>query len=401
MLPIFHTQKPYCRVHAAPSAATDAVDGLFPPPANDAAAGAALNTAEPSPCGRWVAVGRDDAHVVLLPSGPDYADHPVRLLQSGITPDRMVQIDDGGTVGTQYCAFNASSSLLAASCDALRMVSVWSVASGDLLWRFTRNARAALALRFAGERTLAYTESTHALHVVDLWPSRIADARAAAAAKKALSELQKLRRQHGLKAPLAAPPARFAGLPGGGGGGDEAGGGGGDAGGGNSSSSARRSKKGAAGAAAATAAAASCLETVICFERPSGPADPTDGRLLDDAHRLHGAAAAPSGRLVVARHESLFEFLLPGALPAWSPAAHRYWPPAFKAAAQELLRGHGCDGSGGGGGGASAAAAASGKGCALARLPREAFDLILSAAAMPLSAWARRDGDDGLAVMMV
>lgn len=75
-----------------------------------------------------------------------------------------------GTVGSQYCAFNSSSTLLAASCDALRTVSVWSVASGALLWRFAGAASPVLPLRFAGEWTLVFSEAFATnIHIVELW----------------------------------------------------------------------------------------------------------------------------------------------------------------------------------------------------------------------------------------
>jgi len=60
------------RVHAAPRGQTCAVSGLYlrsDDPTHTRSTPQPLNTAQPSPDGRWVAVGRDDTCVVLLPSG--------------------------------------------------------------------------------------------------------------------------------------------------------------------------------------------------------------------------------------------------------------------------------------------------------------------------------------------
>ena len=57
---------------------------------------------------------------------------------------------DDGTVGTQYCAFNGTSSLVAASCDALRLVSVWAAAgAGAGAFLAAEAAAAGAALRLA------------------------------------------------------------------------------------------------------------------------------------------------------------------------------------------------------------------------------------------------------------
>jgi hypothetical protein len=59
--------------------------------------------------------------------------------------------------------------MLAASCDALRAVTVWAVPRGQLLFRFTANEAAVLPLRFSGEHTLVYAEERPAaVHIVDL-----------------------------------------------------------------------------------------------------------------------------------------------------------------------------------------------------------------------------------------
>jgi hypothetical protein len=69
----------------------------------------------------------------------------------------------------QYCAWSADSSLVAASCDLLRTVSVWRASGGELVWRFTGNAAPVLPLRFFGPRTLVFVETrSAAVHAVDL-----------------------------------------------------------------------------------------------------------------------------------------------------------------------------------------------------------------------------------------
>jgi len=59
--------------------------------------------------------------------------------------------------------------MVAASCDALRTVSVWSVPAGQLLWRFSENFSPVLPLRFASDSVLVYAEQFRSIvHVVDL-----------------------------------------------------------------------------------------------------------------------------------------------------------------------------------------------------------------------------------------
>jgi hypothetical protein len=66
----------------------------------------------------------------------------------------------------------------------------------------------------------------------------------------------------------------------------------------------------------------------------------------------------------------------------WSPATHRLWPPAFKAAAHTLLL-------------ASGRSASDGEAPdQLAALPADALLRVLELAAAPMSAWLREGGDD-------
>jgi hypothetical protein len=64
-------------VHGSPQGVTCAVAGLHQLPRarrhpffGPAGGAQPLNTAQPSPDGQWVAVGRDDTRVVLLPAAP-------------------------------------------------------------------------------------------------------------------------------------------------------------------------------------------------------------------------------------------------------------------------------------------------------------------------------------------
>eukprot|EP00877_Chromochloris_zofingiensis_P001474 jgi/Chrzof1/11327/Cz05g32180.t1 len=90
-----------------------------------------VNTAESSADGNWLAVGReDDTTVLLLPASERYWTKAGKQLEVGQHIVDGVSADGYRWLGCQGCAFNASSTLLAASFPRLLVVCVWEVASG-------------------------------------------------------------------------------------------------------------------------------------------------------------------------------------------------------------------------------------------------------------------------------
>jgi hypothetical protein len=85
--------------------------------------GCPLNMAAPSPDGRYVAVVGDAAKAFLVDQGAGFAwrELPFALRRPAAAPE----VGEGVAVGSQYCAWNASSSLLALSSDALHAVVVF------------------------------------------------------------------------------------------------------------------------------------------------------------------------------------------------------------------------------------------------------------------------------------
>jgi WD40 repeat protein len=108
-----------------------------------------LNICECSPDGKWLAVGVDQAAVLLIPAGVGYQHKACKILDMcPLLSPRMGDNGHQGTLGCQYVAFNSSSSLLAATSDHLRMVSVFDVVSGQLVATFSLHNRPLLPVRF-------------------------------------------------------------------------------------------------------------------------------------------------------------------------------------------------------------------------------------------------------------
>lgn len=108
----------------------------------------ALNCAEPSPNGQWLAVGYDEPAIFLVPAGTDYHTHPIEVLY---LPLRWNWSPWGRDLrpGCQYCAWSPSSDKVAASSDALFAVCVFDVARLQLLFTFQHCiGEPCLALRF-------------------------------------------------------------------------------------------------------------------------------------------------------------------------------------------------------------------------------------------------------------
>jgi hypothetical protein len=139
-------------------------------PARTAALGpfaAGVNLAVASPDGRWIAVCLDAPNLLLLDQRVGFAPRALPLALARPVPPRGAgprAVD----VGAQYCAFTASSTLLAATSDALRAVFVFEPASGARLLRVENFARALLPCAWApwAEDVLVIAEEARQVHVL-------------------------------------------------------------------------------------------------------------------------------------------------------------------------------------------------------------------------------------------
>jgi hypothetical protein len=151
---IAHAQAETAAAAAAAEGAGPAVIAAAQIAAHDAQIAASqqclpLNICECSPDGKWLAVGVDQAAVLLVPAGVGYQHQACRILDlCPLLSPRMGVQPHQGTLGCQYVAFNSSSSLLAATSDHLRMTSVFDVASGQLVATFSLHNRPLLPVRF-------------------------------------------------------------------------------------------------------------------------------------------------------------------------------------------------------------------------------------------------------------
>eukprot|EP00775_Hariotina_reticulata_P005349 gene5349-5585_t len=108
-----------------------------------------LNVTASSPDGSWLAVGSDQTAVVLLPAAPGYQRRRCQVLDMcPISRPHQPSWQPQGQIGCQYVTFNSSSTLLAASSDYLRLVSVFEVPTGRLLATFSLHNRPVLPVRF-------------------------------------------------------------------------------------------------------------------------------------------------------------------------------------------------------------------------------------------------------------
>eukprot|EP00892_Ulva_mutabilis_P010234 jgi/Ulvmu1/7583/UM038_0006.1 len=84
----------------------------------------AVNCAQPSPCGRWVAVLTDSMTVMLLPEALDYKLRCGMLL---LWPDVGRPSRTSTCIGCQYVAWSSDGQYLAVSSDSHKAVSIWRV----------------------------------------------------------------------------------------------------------------------------------------------------------------------------------------------------------------------------------------------------------------------------------
>lgn len=128
--------------------------------------GVPLNLAAASPDGKWIALVGDQQKVIVL----DQADNFKVTKELSFEPKRFDYdfLDpDNSEVGSQYCCWNASSSLLAVTSDALHAVFVFSIPSGQLVMRVEGFVRTVLPVMFApwNDRVIIFGEETKMMHV--------------------------------------------------------------------------------------------------------------------------------------------------------------------------------------------------------------------------------------------
>ncbi len=115
----------------------------------------ALNCAVPSPDGKWIAVVGDSPVVFICPADKVIEGRPVGLQDDPVSlPERFIRLKLPATEEvrrpfSQYCNWNASSTLVAASSDNGRYVCVWQTSNWTLVKMFDSSPRPCLPLAFA------------------------------------------------------------------------------------------------------------------------------------------------------------------------------------------------------------------------------------------------------------
>jgi hypothetical protein len=137
--------------------------------------GVPLNLAAASPDGKWIALVGDQQKVILLDQMDNYSSRelsfePRRFDYDFLDPENV-------EVGSQYCAWNASSTLLAVTSDALHAVFVFGIPSGQLVMRVEGFVRTVLPVMFApwNDRIIIFGEETKMVHVRVVEPEGTVD----------------------------------------------------------------------------------------------------------------------------------------------------------------------------------------------------------------------------------
>jgi len=103
--------------------------------------GSPCNLAVASPDGLWIAVCCDSQKIYIVETdGFSYREIPFAVIH----PVSDADINSDIACGSQYVAWNSSSTLVAATSDILRAVFVWNVVSGDLVFREEGHRQACL-----------------------------------------------------------------------------------------------------------------------------------------------------------------------------------------------------------------------------------------------------------------
>ncbi|PNW82881.1 hypothetical protein CHLRE_06g298150v5 [Chlamydomonas reinhardtii] len=385
----------------------------------------ALNCAEPSPDGRWLAVGCDEPLIYLVPAGADYMHRPIEVLLAPLPghalPGRLAP-------GCQYVKFNERSDRLAASFDSLFSVLVWNVPQRQLLFTLRHQQwQPPLALSFVPTPPSPASrpqQQAHAQAQAQPGPEATAAAARAVAAAGATSSLllHATDRQHIVAVDVDAPRTTLTRL----------------------SIKPRGQREGAAARppilspeptaqqfheaaaqemAAAQAAAAGGAGAQVDAENAEqllaeraaelrrAQQRERERRARRRARRpphINGLLTTAEGRLLVATNDEILTFRLLTPATPWSTTTHRLMPPAFRAAVRTLLLAAAGAGAGSPspstgaagvepGAGAGAAAGPSARPTALSSLPHDAIEHIIAEAAAPRVAWALCEAREVLA----
>jgi hypothetical protein len=126
--------------------------------------GVPLNLAVASPDGHWIAAVGDQQKVILINQTDGYSS---RLLPFAPARFDYDFLDPGAEVGAQYCAWNASSTLLAVTSDSLHALFVFSIPSGQLAMRVEGYVRTLMPVTFApwNDRAVIFAEESKMVHV--------------------------------------------------------------------------------------------------------------------------------------------------------------------------------------------------------------------------------------------
>ena len=126
--------------------------------------GVPLNLAAASPDGKWIALVGDQQKVILIDQSHGFTSRELSFEPARFDYDFL---DPEVDIGSQYCAWNASSSLLAVTSDALHAVFVFAIPSGQLLMRVEGFVRTIMPVVFApwNDRVVIFAEETKMVHV--------------------------------------------------------------------------------------------------------------------------------------------------------------------------------------------------------------------------------------------
>ncbi|KAG2495171.1 hypothetical protein HYH03_006777 [Edaphochlamys debaryana] len=391
-----------------------------------------LNAAEPSPDGRWLAVGSDAPIIHLVPAGPDYRFHPIEVLYVPLPPSLPGRL----APGCQYLKFNHTADKLAASFDALFSVFVFDVPRRQLVFSLRHHQwQPPLALAFVPGQPGLLAHATDRQHVTLVDVTRPSTTLTRISLKPpAQWELRDPRHdpadpgdggggEEGLSGPGPGPSGSGAGNAQGPGPGAARGEGPGGQGEGGGQEGQQPGHKGGPKGPPASSSSAS---------RRARAARRAARRRLRPPH-INGLVVTADGRLLVATNSELlgFRLLLPSR--PWSRAVHPHLPPSFKSAVRTLLltasfpahrrlspSSAADDGPGpatqptatwagseaeagaaGGSSGPSSSGAGSGSGSGPPAgpwsLPHDALEMVVAAASKPVLTWATVEAGEVLA----
>jgi hypothetical protein len=172
----------------------------------------ALNCAVPSPDSKWIAVVGDSQMVFICPVDKviegrvkkytTRTDETNSVFIPFVIQLRLPNVEANTTANTthrpysQYCNWNSTSTLVAASSDNARYVAVWQVGTWSLIRVFDNSPRPCLALSFVEgqENTLVWAEDISVS--LNIGNVNISNAKKARASLKLPERINKKKRKH-------------------------------------------------------------------------------------------------------------------------------------------------------------------------------------------------------------